>query len=362
MFKAGESVFFFGRKERIPMSKTNESVQKRVDIGGQAVMEGVMMKASRAIAVSVRRPDHTIVTQLKPYTPLSEKHKWMGYPFLRGIVNMCTMFTMGMSTLQDSTSMLGILDEEPTKFEKWLSQKLGKGIDKVVMGVAVFLAILLSLGLFFLLPELFARLLKTWMPNQAQNWLINLLSGIFRIMILIAYIAFCAKVPDVRRTFEYHGAEHKTVYCHEHDLPLTPENAQQFSTLHPRCGTSFLLIVFVISIILFTLVGYQGSNVALRFLSRIILLPIVAGISYEVLKGLAHSESKIAKILRWPGMQMQRLTTRPPTNEMLEVAIVSMNVALYGLPKNCETTPEGYTIIRDYRITDPDYVPSEAAE
>ena len=362
MFKAGESVFFFGRKERIPMSKTNESVQKRVDIGGQAVMEGVMMKAPRAIAVSVRRPDHTIVTQLKPYTPLSEKHKWMGYPFLRGIVNMCTMFTMGMSTLQDSTSMLGILDEEPTKFEKWLSQKLGKGIDKVVMGVAVFLAIVLSLGLFFLLPELFARLLKTWMPNQAQNWLINLLSGIFRIMILIAYIAFCAKVPDVRRTFEYHGAEHKTVYCHEHDLPLTPENAQQFSTLHPRCGTSFLLIVFVISIILFTLVGYQGSNVALRFLSRIILLPIVAGISYEVLKGLAHSESKIAKILRWPGMQMQRLTTRPPTNEMLEVAIVSMNVALYGLPKNCETSPEGYTIIRDYRITDPDYVPSEAAE
>ena len=166
----------------------------------------------------------------------------------------------------------------------------------------------------------------------------------------------------MRRTFQYHGAEHKTVYCHEHDLPLTPENAQRFSTLHPRCGTSFLLIVFVISIVLFTLVGYQGSNVALRFLSRIILLPIVAGISYEVLKGLAHSESKIAKILRWPGMQMQRLTTRPPTNEMLEVAIVSMNVALYGLPKGCETTPEGYTVIRDYRVTDPDYVPPEAAE
>ena len=363
MFKAGETGFlFFGRKERAYMSKMNESVPKRVDIGGQAVMEGVMMKAPRAIAVSVRRPDHTIVTKLKPYTPLSEKHKWMGYPFLRGIVNMCTMFTMGMSTLQDSTSMLGILDEEPTKFEKWLSKKLGKGLDKVVMGVAVFLAIMLSLGLFFLLPELFARLLKTWMPNPSQNWLINLLSGIFRIMILMAYIAFCAKVPDVRRTFEYHGAEHKTVYCHEHELPLTPENAQQFSTLHPRCGTSFLLIVFVISIILFTLVGYQGSNVALRFLSRIILLPIVAGISYEVLKGLAHSESKIAKILRWPGMQMQRLTTRPPTDEMLEVAIVSMNVALYGLPKDCETTPEGYTIIRDYRITDPDYMPPETAE
>ncbi|MDD3336962.1 MAG: DUF1385 domain-containing protein [Eubacteriales bacterium] len=344
------------------MSNKNPSACGRVDIGGQAVMEGVMMKAPRAIAVSVRRPDHTIVTKLTPYTPLSEKHKWMGYPFLRGIVNMCTMFSMGMSTLQQSTDMLGILDEEPTKFELWLSKKLGKGLDKIIMGVAVVLAIVLSLGLFFLLPELFARLLKVWMPDPSQNWIINLLSGILRILILIGYILFCAKVPDVRRTFEYHGAEHKTVYCNENGLPLTPENAQQFTTLHPRCGTSFLLIVFVISIILFTLVGYQGSSVILRFLSRLLLLPIVAGISYETLKGLAHSESKIAHILRWPGMQMQRLTTRPPTNEMLEVAIVSMNVALHGLPKGCETTSEGYTIIRDYRITDPSYTPPVADE
>lgn len=339
------------------MIKDNRTACGRVDIGGQAVMEGVMMKAPRAIAVSVRRPDKTIVTKLTPYTPPSEKHPWMGYPFLRGIVSMCTMFTMGMSTLQQSTDMLGILDEEPTKFELWLSKKLGKGLDKIIMGVAIVLAIFLSLGLFFFLPELFARLLKVWMPSPAQNWIINLLSGVLRIAILIGYILFCAKVPDVRRTFEYHGAEHKTVYCNENNLPLTPENAQQFSTLHPRCGTSFLLIVFVISIVLFTLVGYQGNSVLWRFVSRLILLPFVAGISYEVLKGLAHSQSKLAHMLRWPGMQMQRLTTRPPTSEMLEVAIVSMNVALHGLPKDCETTPEGYTVIRDYRVTDPAYVP-----
>lgn len=344
------------------MSNKNNDAPKRVDIGGQAVMEGVMMKAPDAIAVSVRRPDKTIVTKCTPFVPLSKKHPWMGWPFLRGMVNMVTMLSMGMNTLQQSTDMLGILDEEPSKFEKWLSKKLGKGIDKIVMGVAIVLAVALSILLFFFLPELFARLLKAWMPDAGQNWLINLLSGIFRIFILIGYILFCGKVPDVRRTFEYHGAEHKTVYCHEHELPLTPENARGFTTLHPRCGTSFLLLVFVISIALFTLVGYQGTNVLWRLLSRLALFPVVAGISYEALKGLAHSESKIARVLRWPGMQMQRLTTRQPTDEMLEVAIVSMNVALNGIPEGTEKTSDGYAVFRDYRMSDKDYVASHKAE
>ena len=330
---------------------SSKQTQKRVDIGGQAVMEGVMMKAPDAIAVSVRRPDGTIVTKRREYIPLSWKHRWMGWPFIRGMVNFVTMLSMGMGVLQESTDMLGILDEEPTRFEKWLAKKLGKGIDKIVMGTAIVLAVVLSIGLFFVIPELVAQLLR---KGISQNWLVNLLSGLVRILILIAYILFCGAVPDVRRTFEYHGAEHKTVYCNEHNLPLTPENAQQFTTLHPRCGTSFLLIVFVISIVMFTLVGYQGSNYFLRLGSRLLLLPVVAGISYEVLKGLAHSESTFARVLRWPGMQMQRLTTRQPTNEMLEVAIVSMNVALHGLPEGCETTPEGYTIIHDYRVADPE--------
>ena len=356
---------FAPHTERIrkDMKKNNEQTAcKRVDIGGQAVMEGVMMKAPDAIAISVRRPNGTIVTKRTTYVPASKKHKWMGWPIVRGVVNFVSMLSMGLNVLQESTDMLGMLDEEPTKFEKWLAKKLGKGIDKIVMGMALVLAVVLSVGLFFVIPELFARLLKSWMPQSEMNWLINLLSGILRIVILIGYILFCAKVPDVRRTFQYHGAEHKTVYCNENDLPLTPENAQQFTTLHPRCGTSFLLIVFVISIVLFTLVGYQGSNFFLRLGSRLLLLPFVAGVSYEVLKGLAHCDNKLTRILRWPGMQMQRLTTKQPTNEMLEVAIVSMNVALHGLPKGCPTTAEGYTVIRDYRVTDPDYVPPQAEE
>ncbi len=342
------------------MKKKDDSC-KFVDIGGQAVMEGVMMKAPKAIAIAVRRPDHTIVVRREDYHSPSEKHKWMGWPFVRGTVSMFTMLSMGMTTLQQSTDMLGIMDEEPTKFEKWLSKVLGKGIDKIVMGTAVVLAVALSIGLFFVLPELFAKLLKGFWPDGNMSWLINLLSGLLRILILVGYILFCALVPDVRRTFEYHGAEHKTVYCHEHKLPLTPENAQKFTTLHPRCGTSFLLLVFVISIILFTLVGYQGNSFIWRLLSRLALLPVVAGVSYEALKGLAHSETRLARALRWPGMQLQRLTTRPPTDEMLECAIVSMNVALNGLPAHAKRTPEGWAVLNGYAESDPGYRPPEAA-
>ncbi|HNW85475.1 MAG TPA: DUF1385 domain-containing protein [Candidatus Limiplasma sp.] len=333
-----------------------------VDIGGQAVMEGVMMKSPDAIAIAVRRPDHTIVVRRNEYVSPSKKHKWMGWPFVRGTVSFLTMLSMGMTTLQQSTDMLGILDEEPTKFELWLSKKLGKGIDKIVMATAIVLAVVLSVGLFFVLPEIFAKFLKGFWPDASMSWLVNLLSGILRILILIAYILFCAAVPDVRRTFEYHGAEHKTVYCHEHELPLTPGNAQQFSTLHPRCGTSFLLIVFVISIILFTLVGYQGNSFIWRLLSRLALLPIVAGVSFEALKGLAHSESRTARILRWPGLQMQRLTTRPPTDEMVECAIVAMNVALHGMPEHAARTPEGWAVLKGYAESDPSYQPQTEPE
>jgi uncharacterized protein YqhQ len=345
------------------MIKGKESSAKRVDIGGQAVMEGVMMKAPDAIAIAVRRPDQSIVVKRNKYVSPASKHPWMGWPFVRGIINMGTMLSMGMRTLQQSTEMLGLLDEEPTKFELWLSKKLGKGIDKIIMGVAIVLAVVLSIGLFFMLPELFARLLKGMWPDPGMNWVINLLSGLLRILILIAYILFCSRVPDVRRTFEYHGAEHKTVYCHENDLPLTPENAQPFSPLHPRCGTSFLLIVFVISIALFTVLGYQGSNYFLRLGSRLLLLPFVAGISYEALKGLAHKNNALTRALRWPGMQMQRLTTKTPTDDMVEVAIVAMNVALHGMPKESSgavTTPDGCARLTDYRMSDPAFVPEAA--
>ena len=341
------------------MSK-KEKACPRVDIGGQAVMEGVMMKSPDAIAISVRRPDGTIVVKRKEYTPLAKKHPWMGWPIIRGVINMGMMLASGMSTLQESTEMLGIMDEEPTKFEKWMAKKLGKGIDKIVMGVAVILAVLLSVGLFIMIP---AAVESGLMALGVTGTPATIIGGIVKILILIGYMIFCGFVPDVRRTFQYHGAEHKTVYCNENGLPLTPENAAQFTTLHPRCGTAFLLIVFIISMLLFLVVGRGISVYIWRFLLHLALLPVVAGISYEVLKGLAHADGPIVRALRWPGLQMQRLTTRQPDLGMLEVAIVSMNVALHGLPENAPKTPEGYTVLHSYKESEPGYVfPAEAAE
>jgi uncharacterized protein YqhQ len=328
---------------------SNDTAQKRIDIGGQAVMEGVMMKGPEAVAVAVRRPNGTIVVKRDAYIPPSKKHKWMGYPFFRGIIGMGSMLSLGMKTLQLSSNMLGLMDEEPSKFEKWLSKKLGKGIDKIVMGTAAVLAIVLAIGLFFVLPALVGSALRQAFESKV---VVNLLEGLTRILILIGYMIFCGSIPDVRRTFQYHGAEHKTVYCHEHDLPLTPENARQFSPLHPRCGTTFLLIVFVLAILLYTLVGYNGSNYILRVLSRLALLPIVAGISYEILKGLAHADGKLVRALRWPGLMMQKLTTRTPDDKMLEVAIAAMNAALYGLPEG-EKTQDGYTVVNAAPKTEP---------
>ena len=319
-----------------------------------------MMKAPDAIAISVRRPDGSIVVKRKEYTPLAKKHPWMGWPIIRGVTNMGMMLSSGMSTLQESTEMLGIMDEEPTRFEKWLAEKLGKGIDKIVMGVAVILAVLLSVGLFIMIP---AAVESGLMALGVTGTPATIIGGIVKILILIGYMIFCGLVPDVRRTFQYHGAEHKTVYCNENGLPLTPENAAQFTTLHPRCGTAFLLIVFVISMLLFLVVGRGISVYIWRFLLHLALLPVVAGISYEVLKGLAHADGPIVRALRWPGLQMQRLTTRQPDLGMLEVAIVSMNVALHGLPENAPKTPEGYTVLHSYKESEPGYVfPAEATE
>ena len=337
--------------------------EKHFDVGGQAVMEGVMMRSPTATAVTVRRPDGSMVTKLTPFVPLKNKHPWMGKPFIRGIINMGTMLYYGMSTLEDSTKMLGMLDEEPTKFEKWLAKKLGKGVDKIVMGMAIVLAVILSVGLFMALPALVENLLK----NAGMSSIgYTLISGLLKVAFLVGYMIFCGFVPDVRRTFQYHGAEHKSVHCHESGLSLTPENAQTFSRLHPRCGTAFLLIVFCISILLFLLMNVTVlkpvSNYFLRFLAHLAMLPVVAGISYEVLMGLAHSRSKAACILRWPGMQMQRLTTREPDEKMLECAIVSVNVVLNGIPDHAARTPEGWAVFKDYRESEPGYVPSAKTE
>ena len=334
----------------------NAGQEKRFDVGGQAVMEGVMMRSPSATAVTVRRPDGTMVTKLTPFVPLKEKHPWMGKPFIRGVINMGTMLYYGMNTLEDSTKMLGMLDEEPTKFEKWLAKKLGKGVDKIVMAFAIILAVILSVALFVAVPAGVESLLRSAGMSTVGYTLIG---GLVKILVLVAYMVICGFVPEVKRTFQYHGAEHKSVHCHESGLPLTPGNARTFSRLHPRCGTAFLLIVFAVSILLFLVLNVLVpiSHFFLRFLFHLAMLPIVAGVSYEVLMGLAHSSSRTACLLRWPGLQMQRLTTREPDESMLECAIVSVNVVLNGFPDRVKKTPEGWAVFADYRESEPGYIP-----
>ena len=311
---------------------------KYQDIGGQAVMEGVMMQspANESMAIAVRKPDGRILVTCEHKAQAAKKHKWMGWPIIRGCVNMVVMLKMGMETLDKGTQMLGILEEEPTKFEKWLAKKLGANIDKIVMAVAMVLAVLLSLFLFVFLPSAAATLIGKFTDSRL---LINLMAGVTRIAILVAYIWSVALMPDIKRVFMYHGAEHKTVYCNEAGEELTAENARKFSRLHPRCGTAFLFLVMMISILIgsvadeliYLLFGIEKLGFLLRFGRSLLILPLVTGVSYEVLKGLAHAgDHIIVRILRWPGLMLQYLTTREPDDAMLEVAIASMKAAKAG--------------------------------
>ena len=227
------------------------------------------------------------------------------------------------------------------------------------MAFAVILAVVLSLGLFMALPAGVESLLKNAGMSPVGY---TLLGGLLKIMLLVGYMFLVGYVPDIRRTFQYHGAEHKSVHCQESGLPLTPENARTFSRLHPRCGTAFLLIVFLISIFLFLVLNVilPISNFFLRFLFHLARLPVVAGVSYEVLMGLAHSDSRGACVLRAPGMQMQRLTTREPDDSMLECAIVSVNIVLNGFPAGTPKTPEGWGIFHSYVESEPGYTPGSA--
>ncbi len=321
---------------------------KCADIGGQAVIEGVMMRSPDWTGIAVRKNDGTIVTVREKTNSPAKKHPFLGWPFIRGIVNMVTMLYNGMHTIDVATKLLGVEEEEPSRFEKWISQKFGKSIDKVVMGTAIVLAVGLALLLFMVIPNAVATALNAKIHSL---FLVNLFSGLVRITILVLYIGLTGLIPDMRRTYQYHGAEHKTVYCNEAGLDLTPENARKFSKHHPRCGTSFLLLVMIIAVLLGAIsdqligavFGIERMSFAARLLRSLCLLPIVAGFSYEALKALAHSEKWFVRVLRWPGMQLQRLTTREPDDSMLEVAIEAMKIAKGETEPTCEQSKERHT-------------------
>ena len=296
-------------------------------VGGQAVMEGVMMKSPTGVALAVRRADGTIATRYDNWTTKAKKGTFLGLPIVRGVVTFIEMLSTGMNTLTESAKLAGEdIEEEPTKFEKWLSEKLGKSVESIVIGLAVILAIALSVGLFFLLPLGISSLIFGKAASVAGVWK-SLTEGLVRLIIFIGYLLLCSRIKDVKRTFMYHGAEHKTIACYEAEEELTPENAAKHSRLHPRCGTNYLFLVMAVSILFFAAIGWNASF-AVRLAMRIAFLPVVAGLSYEVLRLAARYDNWFTRIIRAPGMALQRITTKEPTPDMLEVAIAAFNLAM----------------------------------
>ena len=286
-------------------------------IGGQAVIEGIMMMNRNDYAVAVRKPDQEIEVKRDRYISITQKVKLFSLPFVRGVFRFADSMIVGMKTLTYSASFFeDDEDSEPGKIEQFLNRVLGEKLESALMALVMVLSFVMAIGIFMLLPLFIAGLFSSVIESER---LMAVLEGIIRILIFIAYIKLVSRMEDIRRTFMYHGAEHKCINCVEHGLPLTVENVRNSSKEHKRCGTSFILIVMVISILFFMVV--RVDNVWMRFASRIVLVPVIAGVSYEILQLAGRSNSRFMDLVSRPGMWMQGLTTKEPDDSMIEVAI-----------------------------------------
>lgn len=298
----------------------------RVNIGGQAVMEGVMMKNHNKYAVAVRKPDKEIEIQVNACKSSSDRPKICSFPVVRGVVNFVDSLMIGVKTLMYSAQFFEeeeeLEDTVSKKSEKKQSKKKDKSEDAMMAGTVV-LSIVIAVGLFMLLPAWIASLLEKVISNHI---LLGLIEGVIRLVIFLAYVVIISCMEDIKRTYMYHGAEHKTINCLEHGKDLTVENVMQASRFHKRCGTSFLFIVMLVSILVFMCI--TADAIWLRLLLRVLLVPVIAGISYEFIRYAGRSESLLANAFSKPGLMIQRLTTKEPTEDMVEVAIASVEAVL----------------------------------
>ena len=289
---------------------------KKTSIGGQAVMEGVMMKNLDRYAVAVRKPDHEIEVMTDEYKSLGSRYAVLGLPIIRGVVNFGESLYIGLKTLSYSSSFYEEEDYEPGKVEQFFTKIFGDKLESALMGITMIISVILALGIFMVLPFFLTNLMKGFLPSYSIRTLIE---GIIRVALFLIYIWLISKMEDIKRVFMYHGAEHKTINCLEHGEDLTPENIKKYSRLHKRCGTSFLLIVMLISIFFFMFI--QVDSRVLRLVLRLVLIPVIAGVSYEFIRLAGRSDSKLVNTLSKPGLYLQYFTTREPDAEMMEVAI-----------------------------------------
>jgi len=306
---------------------------KPTSVGGQAVIEGVMMRGNKDIATAVRTSDGHIEIEKKPVNLLSVKWKINKIPILRGVFSFFESLYTGVGCLMFSAKFFdeGEEDKEQlSKFDKWLLEKGGDNLLTIVMFISVLLAMVIGVGLFMLLPNYIVGFLRKAIPGISVV-ILNLAEGLVRMIFFTAYIYLSSLMKDIKRVYMYHGAEHKTIFCYEHGDELTVENVKKYKRFHPRCGTSFLVIVMIVSIIVFSFISWE--NMYTRLLYRLLLLPVVAGLSYELIKIAGRHDNWFTRIISAPGVWLQHLTTREPDDDMIEVALTALKAVISENPE-----------------------------
>ncbi len=300
---------------------------KPAKIGGQAILEGIMMRGARALAIAIRLPDGDIHLTVEP---LKKPGAWTKIPVLRGVIAFINSLVCGTAVISYGAEVLAAADKNNPAYKKdkldlWFEKHFGeKAGMAAAMLISVVLAVLMVVGIFILLPTVVMDGIKRLGIESVI--LLNFIEGLLRIVMFVVYVRLISFVPDIKRTFEYHGAEHKTIHCYENSLELTPENADSFYTLHPRCGTSFLMFVMIISLMVFSFMGWP--DLWLRLLTRLALIPVVAGLSYELLQFTGRHDGAAVKLCSLPGISLQMLTTKAPSADQLEVAIAAVKAVL----------------------------------
>ena len=303
-------------------------VKNATSIGGQALIEGIMMRGPKKIGICVRKPDGTIESKTEEVKSIKDKYKILGLPFIRGSVNFIEMMTIGYKALAFSAEAAGEeFNEEPTKFEKWLSKKFNKSVLDIALYFALVLGIALSVGLFMVLPTFITGLFNSVLPS---NWK-TVIESVLKFAIFVVYVLLASRLKEIKRVFQYHGAEHKTIFCYEAGEELTVENIKKYGRLHPRCGTNFIAIVLLISIAIFSFVSWD--HLYIRILLKILMLPIIGGSSYEIIKLAGKYDNILTRIISIPGLLLQKITTGEPDEGMIEVAIEAIKLVL---PENPE--------------------------
>jgi uncharacterized protein YqhQ len=304
--------------------------------GGQAVMEGVMMRGRHAYCVSVRNPQGEIESRTGTTKPSDTLKTLRKIPILRGIVQLGASLMIGMKVMRDSAEISGIdAEEAPTKFDMWLEKKFGDNMIKYIMIFSVILSLAFSVALFMVLPTWLSGFLAPLLGGNL--WALGIIEGLVRLAIFMAYLILIAQIKEIKRVFQYHGAEHKAINCYEKGAELTIDNVARMGRLHKRCGTSFLLFVMLISMIFFLFV--QTDTVWLRVLSRIFFVPFIAGTSYEVIKWAGISKSPIVAIISFPGLMLQKITTAEPDEKQIEVAITALERVIADEAKHDDNQP-----------------------